>query len=404
MKINGRLKNQSGHASTFYLIVIVGIVAAVAIPMLKNTRNHFRALDCFESLIDVANGQSEPEESVCRLNGLPVLAEKGDGVYRYSLMGVKGVFVTEPVFTRSGDTVTFDQSFPAELAKSTAGSGLTKKITLEKRGSAFMLYHSGTIVGAVLLLLGGLLVYLAVYKGGGCLMSLFILVPILFMLITNICINRTILIDPDNNAVQMQTTYLGFVKMKPRIFVNPMAVVPVQSNKYRAGIVLLYRSDNILRTKRLFDLDPIHIGVLAPIENALRGKERPAGDADTVSPPDKPSVPAGDLGSVTRTVTTPDVPVEPTEDAGTRRGVFFGKAITVIIHFAVLLAGGILISSLAASVRGSDTYYLPMMWIWIVSPLGAVLALFYGWMSTGVLLSGYGILGFTSALYERLQK
>jgi hypothetical protein len=382
MKVTGRLKDQSGHASTFYLIAIVGIVAAIIIPMLINARDHFRALDCFNSLVEVANGHTEPGDAVCRLSSLPVHVEETDGVNKFFLAKLKGTFFTEPVFTRSGDTVTFDQNFPAGPVKDTLKNGLTEQVTVKVHGDLFILHHRGTVAGIILLFAGGLLTYWAVSRGGGCLMGLFILVPILLMMVANVITARSVLIDPDNRAVRIQTTYLGFIEKKQAVFENPAALVPIRSSGNRAAIVLLYRPDNILRTRNLFDLNPSDIVGLKPVENALKGIEGSENESGAV--------------------TSPDLPAEPSENPGKGKGSFFSKVIILLIHFAVLLAGGIFIVSLAESVRGAGSFNLPMMWIYIVSPVGAGLSLYYGWRSTGILLSGYGILRLTEALYERL--
>ena len=64
--------DQSGHASTFFLIAVIGIIAAIAIPSFQAARDRANALNCLSDLIKVVNGQIEPAEAVCPLNNKPV--------------------------------------------------------------------------------------------------------------------------------------------------------------------------------------------------------------------------------------------------------------------------------------------------------------------------------------------
>ena len=58
----------------------------------------------------------------------------------------------------------------------------------------------------------------------------------------------------------------------------------------------------------------------------------------------------------------------------------------------VLIVGSLLLSILAESIAGGGSFSLPFGNVFIVTVLGTVLSLFFGWTSTGILLALYTIL------------
>ena len=97
----GKLKSESGHAETFYLILVLGLSAAILIPALLRTLYEVRSRECLTALVSAANREIEVSEASCPIPDLQVEKEKVDGVERYFLSGSDESFPTAPVFFRS---------------------------------------------------------------------------------------------------------------------------------------------------------------------------------------------------------------------------------------------------------------------------------------------------------------
>jgi hypothetical protein len=64
--------------------------------------------------------------------------------------------------------------------------------------------------------------------------------------------------------------------------------------------------------------------------------------------------------------------------------------LSLLLHMAVLLAGSVLFSILYEAAAGNRQFSLPLMNFILVPVVGGILSIWFGWISTGIILGIYG--------------
>jgi hypothetical protein len=243
-----------------------------------------------------------------------------------------------------------------------------------------------TVVGLVIVFL------IVCAHDWGCLPAIVVLVLVLLVLVSKLIISKSTLIDPAEKQVRTQTTYLGVWELEPRVFSDPIALVPFQY--HGAKVFLLHRSEGNLQTTYLFTLNPNRLGDLAAVDAALRGSE----PGDPLAVDEALQEPGGEEELSSNRPSTDEQGSEPSLISGVvvRALPHLGNA---LLHMIVLIVGSLLLSILAESIAGGGSFSLPFGNVFIVTVLGTGLSPFFGWTSTGILLVGYTIL-YTAGVWD----
>ena len=271
-----------------YLIAIIGILSAIAIPNLqKYMEKSYLARDvsCIKTMVAIVQG-ADIADAKCPVSGLAYQPFEVDGQLSVSCPDPAHHLESWPEITYSDHGIIFEQAFFEFDSGSNAIINNTDRITLVEREDAVLLTRRMgweryiLLSVAVVFLVSGFVFPLIIgisefIHDKGIIFCSFISVLCTITILICVLIIRPVFktqvyrFSKSDRFVDIQSFYVGKRFSDPEIISDIIAVVPLRLGEERMALSILYETTQGIQYKKLGRLNNENLGIVTVLNQAL---------------------------------------------------------------------------------------------------------------------------------------